>query len=99
MTKYQVTGELADVTALLMEGLDVQELAALRIEPGPTADPFAPQPRRGEPVGTTTVLIWIGGAVASGIAYDAIKVLSIKVWELLKAHYGEDKVRKDESDR
>jgi hypothetical protein len=96
MTKYQVTGDPAEVTDLLKSALTAEELAALRIESGPSANPFAVQPRRGEPI-STTVLIWISGALATGMAYDVVKALSIKVWQLLEARYGAEKVRKDES--
>jgi hypothetical protein len=96
MTKYQVTGDPAEVAALLKGALTAEELAALRIESSPSGNPFAVQPRRGEPI-TTTVLIWIGGAVAAGMAYDLVKELSIKVWQVLEARYGAEKVKKDES--
>ncbi len=46
---------------------------------------------------STTVLVWIAGAAASGIAYDLMKALTIKVYELLHAKYGASKVKKDES--
>ncbi len=99
MTRYEVRADLAEIEATLREALTPQELAALRIEPAPKAaasNPFAPGARRGEPVGTT-VLVWIAGAAASGIAYDLMKALSIKVYELLQAKYGSAKVKKDES--
>lgn len=98
MTRYEVRADLAEIEATLRGALTAQELAALRIERAPktASNPFAPGARRGEPV-STTVLVWIAGAAASGIAYDLMKALSIKVYELLQAKYGADKVKKDES--
>lgn len=96
MAQYEVTGDLAEVTKLLKDALTADELAALRIEAGQSSNPFAVQPRRGEPI-STTVLIWISGAVATGMAYDVVKTLSIKVWQVLEARYGAEKVKKDES--
>lgn len=98
MTRYEVCADLAEIEATLSEALTPQELASLRIEaaPKPASNPFAPGARRSEPVGTM-VLLWIAGAAASGIAYDLMKALSIKVYELLQAKYGAAKVKKDES--
>lgn len=98
MTRYEVRADLAEIEAMLRGALTAQELAALRIERAPklASNPFAPGARRGEPV-STTVLVWIAGAAASGIAYDLMKALSIKVYELLQAKYGADKVKKDAS--
>ncbi|BDE73494.1 hypothetical protein [Delftia lacustris] len=98
MPRYEVRADLAEVEATLREALTPQELATLRIEAAPKAanNPFAPGARRGEPV-STTVLVWIAGAAASGIAYDLMKALTIKVYELLHAKYGASKVKKDES--
>ncbi|GMV76067.1 MAG: hypothetical protein AMXMBFR78_30170 [Rubrivivax sp.] len=93
---YQVTGDLAEVKALLADALTDQELAALQIEEKSAANPMAPHPRRAEPL-STTVLVWIGGAVATGMAYDVVKALSVKIWQVLEARYGADKVKKDES--
>lgn len=96
MTRYQVTGDPAEVTELLKSALTPDELAALQIEAGAPTNPFAVQPRRGEPI-SVTVLVWVGGAVATGMAYDVVKALSIKVWEVLEAKYGAAKVKKQES--
>lgn len=98
MTRYEVRADLAEIEAMLREALTPQELAALRVEqaPRPASNPFAPAARRGEPI-SATVLVWIVGAAASGIAYDLMKALSIKVYELLQAKYGAVKVKDDES--
>jgi hypothetical protein len=63
----------------------------LRIEHAPSANPFAVQSRRGEPL-STTELIWISGAAVTGVAYDVVKARSIKVWHVLEAQDGAEKV-------
>jgi hypothetical protein len=95
MTKYRVTGDPTEVAKLLRDALTPEELASLKIEASPSSSPFAVQPRRGEPI-STTVLVWISGAVATGMAYDVVKALSIKVWQLLEARYGAEKIKKEE---
>ncbi|OCR24188.1 hypothetical protein AFK24_15680 [Pseudomonas syringae] len=97
MTKYQVSGDLADIENLLRSTLTREEMAILRIELKPKSISLSVPPRRAEPV--STVLIWVGEAVAAGMTYDVLKAISMKVWHVLETRYGKDKVKKDESDK
>lgn len=98
MNRYLVCADPTEIEATLQDRLTPQELASLRIEslPKPSRSPFAPGPRRADPTGTT-VVVWIVGAVASGITYDLLKALSIKVFKILQAKYGEVEIEEDDS--
>lgn len=95
MIKITVIGEPNEITATLRDSLTASEMAVLQISQEKPLSPFVPGPRRAEPL-VMTVLVWVGGAVATGMTYDVIKQLSVKICGILEAKFGADKIKRDD---
>lgn len=98
MTRIKIEADRAEVVAALNEVLTPEELGTIQIVGPDSGNPLDRTPRRAEPL-TVTILVFVAGAVLEGVTYDAVKLVALKAFEQLRNRFGDDKVKKDESDQ
>lgn len=81
-----------DVRTTLAAALSPDELASLGFEEKEKATDMFDPGKRGEAVTFMTIVIWTGGAVASGVVYDLIKKATL----VLVDKFGTARVKTEE---